>query len=346
MSDRSTARQGEPAKPVEAVQQPSQTPGEIIQQARLALGVSLSEVSHEINLPEPKLRALEDNDYQALSAPTFVKGYLRSCCRYFNLNAVYVLDLYEQHARYLSDSGVAMEPPVVKSQPLEKPFPEWSWAVVAGGLVVMVMAAFFLWGGNKDAEPETASNAELAVTPDDRSSEDDEAGVEAQPTDTGRATETDVAQDARPELVPQADEQIEAQEAAQQRAQLATELLAEVEQPAADPETTEREPAIAATAARPLAALPSPVVTANQPKDELEFYFSGDCWIEIYDGAGQRLHQSLSRTGDTLTVVGDAPFSIMLGNAGVASLQLNGVTIPITPRPGRNTLRLTVGDEL
>lgn len=349
MSDRPIAEKGSQAKSAAANPILNQTPGQMLFKARESMGVSLSEVAHEINLPENKLEALEADDYQALLAPTFVKGYLRSCCRYYKLDAAQVLANYELHSNQLTESGVVTEPPVAQSQPLEKPFPEWSWAVLAGGVVVVLMAVFFLWGGS-DAEPEVSppdakitneSNDLPADTGRSVSATDDADNTAANEAIKAGQAEVD---DTLASTVPQTNERAEAEAAAEQRAQLASEIIvaqseleAQQGQPAVQGESLTAEAA---------AELPSPVVTANQPKDELEFYFAGDCWIEVFDGAGQRLHQSLSRTGDTLTVVGNAPFSIMLGNARVAALQLNGVAVPVKPRPGQNTLRLTVGDEL
>ncbi|BFM06629.1 helix-turn-helix domain-containing protein [Halioxenophilus aromaticivorans] len=338
MSNLPTTKHGDAPPPVTATPRPTQTPGEMLQQARSQRGVSIDELAHEANLPVLKLQALESDNYQEMTAPTFVKGYIRSCCRHLNLEANQVIAAYEQYAKHLVDTGVTEEPAPAPSQPLEKPIPEWSWAVLVGAVAVIIMAVFFLWGGSDEEETPPMAQAPAAEVP---------AQPEPEPAEPVEVTEPPAAT-AEPAVavpsvdsVPQANAEEEAQAAAEQRAQLATELQAAVEE---QPQTAGTD-AFAEQPTVPV-SVPSPVVTGNQPKDELEFYFSGDCWIEIYDGSGQRLHQGLSRTGDTLTVVGDAPFSIMLGNAWVTTLQHNGATVAIEPRQGRNTLRLTVGDEL
>ncbi len=331
MSDLPTTDHGVAQPAASVTPRPPQTPGEMLQQARSLRGLSIEELAHEANLPATKLQALENDDYQEMTAPTFVKGYIRSCCRFLSLDANQVIAAYDQFSQHLTDTGVIVEPPQAKSQPLEKPIPEWSWAVLAGAVVVILMAVFFLWGGNEEV---VVPAAEVA-----KSTSETEIRDQASQTEQVSGAAAERREPSPVVAVPQANQEEEAQAAARQRAQLASEL----EAAAIEQAQRAQSQSVANVAPEPV---PSPVVTGIQPKDELEFYFSGDCWIEIYDGTGQRLHQGLSRTGDTLTVVGDAPFSIMLGNAWVASLQHNGVTVAIEPRPGRNTLRLTVGDEL
>ena len=52
--------------------------------------------------------------------------------------------------------------------------------------------------------------------------------------------------------------------------------------------------------------------------------FSGDCWTEITDARGRRLFFDLGRSGRTVDVSGQAPVSVLFGDADSVSLRVNG----------------------
>ncbi|MDQ2693978.1 MAG: DUF4115 domain-containing protein, partial [Pseudomonadota bacterium] len=52
--------------------------------------------------------------------------------------------------------------------------------------------------------------------------------------------------------------------------------------------------------------------------------FAKDCWVDVKDAAGNRLAYGIMK-GDTVqNLSGRAPFSVVLGNATVVNLELNG----------------------
>ncbi len=71
--------------------------------------------------------------------------------------------------------------------------------------------------------------------------------------------------------------------------------------------------------------------------------FSGDCWTEISDANGQRLFFDLGQDGRSVDVSGQAPLSVLLGNADNVSLRVNGADYVIAPVDRRGqTARLTI----
>ncbi|MFQ5608895.1 MAG: helix-turn-helix domain-containing protein [Woeseiaceae bacterium] len=76
---------------------------------------------------------------------------------------------------------------------------------------------------------------------------------------------------------------------------------------------------------------------------ELSMVFSGDCWTEISDANGRRLFFALGQDGRTSTVTGQAPLSVLFGNADNVSVRVNGAdyTIAASDRRGQ-TARLTI----
>ncbi|MEK6788547.1 MAG: helix-turn-helix domain-containing protein [Pseudomonadota bacterium] len=94
--------------------------------------------------------------------------------------------------------------------------------------------------------------------------------------------------------------------------------------------------AVPATAVKPVAApavAPAVTVPAAKPAtaapaapgiDSLNFNFSGKSWISVRDATGQELVYGLKNAGQAVTVTGQAPFSINIGNVNVTTLSRNG----------------------
>ena len=55
--------------------------------------------------------------------------------------------------------------------------------------------------------------------------------------------------------------------------------------------------------------------------------FSDDCWVEIKDVNGNRLAYGVMKASSVSDLSGSAPFSVTLGNAGAATITLNGKTV-------------------
>ncbi|MEE3236639.1 MAG: DUF4115 domain-containing protein, partial [Pseudomonadota bacterium] len=75
----------------------------------------------------------------------------------------------------------------------------------------------------------------------------------------------------------------------------------------------------------------------------LNLVFTGDCWTEVSDGAGRRLHYDLGHEGDVVNVIGDEPLGIILGDVENVSLMVDGMPYPIPRSAVRDRLaRLTI----
>lgn len=100
----------------------------------------------------------------------------------------------------------------------------------------------------------------------------------------------------------------------------------------------------------PLPAATEPVATSEPPAPEiaagdlrLSMSFSGDCWTEITDASGRRLFFDLGRDGRSVSVTGQAPLSVLFGNADNVSISVNGEDYPIAAANRRGqTARMTI----
>jgi cytoskeleton protein RodZ len=68
----------------------------------------------------------------------------------------------------------------------------------------------------------------------------------------------------------------------------------------------------------------------------LEFTFDQESWTEVTDARGERLLFGLTAAGRRVTVRGEPPFAIVLGNADFVRLTVDGepYQIPTTGREG------------
>lgn len=97
----------------------------------------------------------------------------------------------------------------------------------------------------------------------------------------------------------------------------------------------------AAVAAKPVAAVPSTATTASTRPvapataapsiDNLSFNFSGRSWISVRDATGQELVYGLKNPGQTVSVSGQPPFTINIGNVHVTSMARNGKAVNLKP---------------
>ncbi len=87
------------------------------------------------------------------------------------------------------------------------------------------------------------------------------------------------------------------------------------------------------SAAAPATVVPvSPAAVAPAPTIEsLTFGFTGKSWISVRDATGQELVYGLKNTGQSVTVTGQAPFSINIGNVNVTTLTRNGRPVSLKP---------------
>lgn len=94
-----------------------------------------------------------------------------------------------------------------------------------------------------------------------------------------------------------------------------------------------------------LPAAPAPaaaVTTASAVAGQLQFSFSEPAWVEVKDGKGAIIFSQLSVGGSQQNVSGQAPFSLVIGNAGHVTLQYKGLPVDLSKRSKDDVARLTL----
>ena len=184
--------------------------GERLRAARRARDVSVRDVAKELHLDEPKVRAMEKNDFEALGAPVFAKGHLR---KYAEMVGVSVDDVMTDYYKMTRATSL---PPVVG--PVRKPRQDINvgpW--IAGVVIVLVLAGvlaavywwFFVRAPVQEVRPVSTSPAIIETTPEEErpgiaGDDSDGAGAETPteaPAGVPGAADTGVA-DTQPEPEP------------------------------------------------------------------------------------------------------------------------------------------------
>jgi len=120
--------------------------GERLAQARREQQISVLEVAKELHLDEPKVRALERNDFDVLGAPVFAKGHLR---KYAQLVGVDEDDVFADY--YAMTRSVSIPPIIVGRKKVRQEISPGPW--IAAIVVIIVAAAGYWWFAMRDTGP-------------------------------------------------------------------------------------------------------------------------------------------------------------------------------------------------
>lgn len=275
---------------------PPQTLGQTLRAARLGQELTLEQLSTELRIEAKQLNALEEDRFEQIGVPVFVKGYLKQYCLRLGLNFHDMLALYYEQTT-LPD--VQIQP----SRTIKLRDERQITTLILAAIILLAVVAGLAWwwnGGNFAATlgapraTEPAETSDVAPPPA-------EPPFAAQPAANAVATPPPVA------------------------AGPATDAAGVAAAPAvATPETLAAAVAADGERAAPAVAIP------------LEFTFDQESWAEVTDGRGERLVFGLNAAGRRVTVRGEPPFAIVLGNANSVRLNVDGepYSIPTTGRQG------------
>ena len=288
-----------------AAEAPGPLAGERLARARREKQISIDEIAKELHIDDYKVRALERNDFEVLGAPVFAKGHLR---KYAQLVGVSLQDVLADY--YALNRSVGLPPLVARTRPESREINIGRWLTAL--LLLLLAGGAYWWFVERDDVPRPPVVAEdtgqVSLPPP--ASNDEPAEPEPVPGD-------DVAASAEPSL-PEGETTPPVAVASDVPAELGT---------LSDGDTTEPPPS------------PGPAGMVIR----LAVTFSGDCWTEITDAAGDRLFFGLGSAGRSIEVSGAAPLSVLFGNADNVALAVNGSAYPIVPANRRGlTARFSI----
>jgi len=319
----------------------SEGPGQVLRAEREALGVTTRDVAETLNLAVTMVEAIEADDYERMPASVFARGYIRAYARLLSLEPEPLV------ARYPEDTGIVDGNGGARSSAVELLRQNARLVASVGGLVLLVLLAVWLWPDSESAT-ESASEPEVeatAVLPEAASAAAD-MGEQSEPVDdpAGALRAQPAATEATRDVAA-----LSPQFSQDSMKRAAPGVNLQVEVPAETPavELTARTDNAAEPAAEPAVdsrADPPGVRRITEfGRDLLRFDFSEDCWVDVKSATGRRLYGDLNLAGGTLSLVGEAPFRILLGYAPGVQLRLNGEPISLAPHTRNNVATLVVG---
>ncbi|WP_096084447.1 RodZ domain-containing protein [Agaribacterium haliotis] len=346
-------------------------PGAKLKALREAQGLSLDEAWRQSRIPEKKLPLLEADDYEAIGNPVFVSGYLRSYAKLLGADGAALVNEFHALQRAAQSDNESLDDAVEAGGGMNVPM-----VIGAAAVLFLVVLVFVLSSGGeakhkqKNLAPIEADIAEADIVEAlvlDQSNpvlaQDSqlEPGAEleqtsgperAEPTQNGDASEPryqggGVGDDVGDDVGDRADNRADnsssdsAELSAEQQAAPQLAPRGQVSQASNTGPAAQSAPAEQGDSANGALAAELAEQGAAMQR-QLELSFTDDCWVEVKDGSGKLLFADIQRSGDNLRLFGQAPLNLMLGNARAVSLVVDGESVDVPVRSGRDTARFTL----
>lgn len=299
--------------------------GERLKATRESLSISLDQAAKDLNLPVEYIECLELGGLDGLPSMVFARGYIRSYMKLLGMSGVdeYVCD-YEQIHGEGNCRGAIRPVSKVRQQvkmgdPVMKLF---SWVFLLGIIGVSVWWWQTQYGGSFNAElEEVVESNEVASSEPEVVLENGSATLalptlDDRPLDEEGSDSSSASQD-EPEYLSEGE------------IKKLQDAIASVTPEASIDENTSAE----------LTVTPS-----EQGGDiSVSADFVSECWVSIKDGNGKTLFNNLRGKGQSVSVKGEPPLSVLIGAAdAIGSFRYNGQTFDLTPYSRKNVVRLSL----
>lgn len=305
-----------------------QSPGQLLREAREAQKIEPKVAADYLNISIGKLQAIEHDQFEKLHSETFIRGYLRAYGKYMQLGEAEIIQVFEDYVRDTRAEASDHEQEATDSAESTS-LPSWlPLAAIAAAGLIWLLVNLMLTTDDADTSQDGHVSAGVVLESEANSSSqavaltvDSFEGTEETSLTTALADSTDeLTESSEPELASSVAGVSEDQD-----------LQVEPEQA--------KQPSDQSLAQAPTSA---PGDNLQGTEDRLVFQFTEDCWLEVTDAAGKRLFSKLAQAGSEVSLQGQAPFEIMLGNVRATSLQVNGSEFTLQPQGARKTLRFSV----
>lgn len=104
---------------------------------------------------------------------------------------------------------------------------------------------------------------------------------------------------------------------------------------------TESDAAGVSSVAPPTESVPSVPASAVIQR-EMRFEFADDAWLEVKDGTGKVLYRHMNGRGSNLSLTGQPPLSLVIGNATQVSMTYGGRPLDLKPYIDANVARFNL----
>lgn len=293
---------------VDGVRRSAQGPGRRLHEARVKARLSPEQVAELLHLSPQQIEAIENDDYEKLPGPTYVRGYLRS---YSQLLGLPVREIVDSYAR-LNGAGKSssLGRLIPEREPTTRDAPVRLAAVLVFG--VFFLLAVVWWQGREGSPP----------PPDTALTEPPAQALPVAPPPPVSTTAPALREEAAGEI--------------------------EISRSVSAPGESEAPPPSAVAPAPQAELVPpseaeAPAAPTLLGASELTLETREECWVDIRDAREEKLLYALVPAGRRLTLTGVAPFTVFLGNPDGVTLIYQQNTIDASRYKRGLVARFTVG---
>lgn len=307
--------------------------GDLLRQEREKLGLSQKEIADRLRLRVSIIESIDNNNYDFDQVATFTRGYLRSYAKAVSLDEKEVLAALN-HANEVQHAEQEMQSfsRKTKREKNDSRIMKLTWAIFA---VIIGISSVWWYQNQQDTLTDAADGIEL-ITEEATISE---PSVELNATNSSDTTEQPIVE-------------LEAVEAEQQTEAVDVEISQAPEsdvQTNVDVENTPTEQSsMEAENTADVEAVVAEESTVSQPAPsegsltDVTMAFSADCWIQVKDASGATLATGVKKAGREFSVVGEAPFSFILGAPEGVKITIAGEAADLSGYTSGKVARFTL----
>ncbi|MGL5110165.1 MAG: cytoskeleton protein RodZ [Vibrio ordalii] len=297
-------------------------PGTLLKAKREALGLTQKQVADRLRLRLSIIQSLEENNFASDQVATFTRGYFRSYAKAVGIKESVILASFDD-----CYPTVAAEQPMqsfskkTKRELHDSRIMTLTWGIFA---VIIGISSLWWWQNQEQEHAVIESSPSISSTSVERLQDEDFTTVsEFVPTDS--APQVDAVADIPVDV--EVDNQIEVNTQA-------AELI-----PSPEDDAAEAEPNVIDI---PAPDKIMPPQNASNPYDPLTLTFSADCWIQVKDVSGKTLSTGIKKSGQTVTLEGEAPFQIILGAPESVSMTFASEPVDLSGYTSGKVARFTL----
>jgi Uncharacterized protein conserved in bacteria len=326
-----------------------ETPGQLFREAREAKGLTTQQVADNLRLRKVVVEFMEADEYDKLSSPTYVRGYLRSLSKALDVNEARVFEAYSKMGYgEVAPSTITMQS-FSKRKVRERN--DNRLMLISYLIIAIVIAMAVVWWWQDSNASDMFANGNGTGNGNNGASQQI---TERQPT---RRTEAQVREQLQNTAEPEqnattddAGDTAAGNESVDSNSPVVTAADSEQESPVVteEPEPTTRstttsndadEPEVVADTSRE-APVVSENVVANQASLIMEF--SGACWIKVTDGTGTDIAIGVKEAGYRMPLTGEPPFDIILCKPEFVELTYNGESVDLSNYRRNRSVTMTL----
>ncbi|OEE42111.1 transcriptional regulator [Vibrio anguillarum] len=289
-------------------------PGTLLKAKREALGLTQKQVADRLRLRLSIIQSLEENNFASDQVATFTRGYLRSYAKAVGIKESVILASFDDcYPTVVAEQPMQSFSKKTKREKHDSRIMTLTWGIFA---IIIGISSLWWWQNQEQENVVVESSPSISSTSVERLRDEDFTTV--------------------PELVPTVDEsQVEA-EAVDAPVEINTQAAELIPSPEDD------------TAEADLSASDDPVLEKTPPQDATNPYapltltFSADCWIQVKDAAGKTLSTGIKKSGQTVTLQGEAPFQIILGAPESVSMTFASEPVDLSGYTSGKVARFTL----